>query len=158
MEKKRPISADVQRILDRLQGMWKAWKPGSPEFKRAFYLIGERLKTQAVLNARNLRVVNTGRLINSISYMPADNGIIFGVFGASYAKWHEYGSEWTEKNRRAMFYYMRKTGQKPMPSKGVVRGGRLMARPFVHPAIDKNRNYIIDQIRLIGRGEMGAPV
>ena len=146
----RPITADVQRILDRLQGMWKAWKPESPEFKRAFYLIGERLKTQAKLTARSLRVVNTNRLINSISYMPAEQGILFGVFGVGYAKWHEYGSEWTDKNRRAMFYYMRKTGQKPQPSKGVVRGGRLMPRPFINPAVKNNREFIIDQIRLLG--------
>lgn len=149
----RPITADVQRVLNKLETMWKNWEPQSPAFKKSFYLIGERLKTQAKLNARQLRVVNTGILINSIAYAPGNRGIIFGVFGTAYAKWHEYGAAWTDANRRAMFYYMRKTGQKPKPSKGIVRDGRLTARPFMQPAINDNRTYIVDQIRLIGNGK-----
>jgi hypothetical protein len=146
----RPIDPQTQRILSKLDDMWRRWEPGSAAFKAAFYRIGERLKTQARLYARAQRIGNTGRLVNSISYMPIENGIVFGVFGANYAKYHEYGSDWTDANRRAMFYYMRKTGQKPQPSKGVVVNGKLMARPFIGPSIDKNRNYIIDQIRIIG--------
>ena len=154
----RPIAADTQRILNRLETMWQRWRPGDDAFKKTLHMIGQRLATQAKLNARAQRIGNTGRLVNSISYMPIEDGIIFGVFGVSYAKWHEYGSAWTEANRRAMFYYMRKTGQKPQPSKGVVRDGQLMARPFIGPAIDKNRGWIIDQIRLLGRPPEGEPV
>jgi hypothetical protein len=146
---------DIKRIQKRLGDMWRGWKPGSPETKKAFYLIGERLKTEAKLLARANRIVNTGRLINTISYVPNDTGtpgIIFGVFGTPYARFHEYGAAWTEANRRAMFYFMRKTGQKPRPSKGVVRGGRITPRPFMWPTVTKNRDYIIDQIRLIGMG------
>ena len=146
----RPINADTQRILNKLEGMWKAWKPGSPEFKRAFYLIGIRLQGQAKANVRNKKIGNTGRLVNSITYTPRDRGIIFGVFGVHYAKYHEYGGPWTEENRIAMFASMRKTGQRPRPSKGVVKNGWLTARPFIGPAIERNRAYMIDQIRMIG--------
>jgi hypothetical protein len=146
----RPINPETKRILDKLEEMWKQWDAGGTAYKACFYRIGERLKTQAKLNARTLRIGNTGRLVNSITYMPIDKGIVFGVFGASYAKYHEYGAPWTEANKRAMFYYMRKTGQKPQPKKGVVKDGMLQARPFIGPAIEKNRAYIIDQIRLLG--------
>jgi len=146
----RPINADTQRMLNKLEAMWTAWKPGSPEFKRAFYLIGIRLQGQARHNARSQKIGNTGRLVNSITFTPRDRGIIFGVFGVHYAKYHEYGGRWTDENRKAMFAGMRETGQKPRPSKGVVKNGWLTARPFIEPAIEKNRGYIIDQIRMIG--------
>lgn len=158
MAKRSYNREEVERIMRRLRVMWQAWLKDSPETKRAFYQIGTRLTTQAKLNARRLRIVDTGRLINSIAFRPNDGqsypGILFGVFGVGYAKFHEFGASWTERNRRAMFYFMRKTGQNTAKkSKNVVRGGRLTARPFLRPAINDNKDFIIDQLRMIGRGD-----
>lgn len=150
------MNQDTQRLIDKIAKIRAATGPQSIPLRGAYEKIGMVLSSEMKVAARKKRIIDKGGLLNSISYELADGGLRVGSFGVKYAKFHEYGTQWSRK----MWLYMmanRKSwsGKK---SKGVLEkrmGGqgieaRIKARPFIRPSIErnpKNRKFIIDTLR-----------
>jgi len=99
-------------------------------------------------------------------FAPAIDDTVYGVevgsYGIMYARFHEFGTEYSDKMRKAFFAKMRfnnkfkgKNARKiPVKSKGVMqfdKSGRakIKARPFLRPAFTDNRPQILNIMRLI---------
>jgi len=147
----RNLTAELERrILKRV----RVYEPGSPQLKEALLRIGFLVEAQTKINIRNQGIVDTGRLFNSIrsEYYRDGNrvGIRTGSFGVPYARQHEFGGTFTNQQRRAMFADLRdrgKLGPGKGIDKGIVQGNRIIARPYLRPAILMHTNRILDIIR-----------
>lgn len=109
--------------------------------------------TQAKLNVRRKRIVDTGRLLNSLRYEfirpteGSDIRLLIGSFGVPYAAIHEFGGVFTDRQRRAMFANLRDQGKLGnSKNKGVIKGKRFGKRPYLTPAYRKHRERVIDLI------------
>lgn len=149
---------DLSQFINKMQTKTAELAPDSPNLKSAFVQIGLMVSAYAKLNARQKRIGDTGKLMNSIRYelftKGTTTGVAIGPFGTHYAKYHEYGADLPPHAVRAMFAAMRRRSQfRPEgKSKGVFTGnaktgGRLKARPFLRPALVKNQKFIIDTLR-----------
>lgn len=114
------------------------------------------IAARAKFNIRRQGIVDTGRLLNSIRFEFFSEGDVAGIrigsFGVPYAAMHEFGGRFTERQRRAMFYWMRRRGGPERPSKGVIRGGHFRARPYLRPAVIESREFIIAALRTVMGG------
>lgn len=145
------LGAELER---RIALRMQRYAPDDPKLKEAMLRIGFIIEAQAKLNIRRHGAVDTGRLMNSIRsefYTRGTRvGIKVGSFGIPYASMNEFGGTFSDQQRRAMFASLRdrgKLGPGKGVDKGVVQGGRFMARPYLRPAIMTHRSRIIDIIR-----------
>ena len=145
------LGAELER---RIAQRMASFSPKDPKLKEAMLRIGFIVEAQAKLNIRRHGAIDTGRLFNSIRsefYTKGTRvGIKVGSFGVPYASMNEFGGTFSDQQRRAMFAALRdrgKLGPGKGVDKGVVQGGRFMARPYLRPAIMTHRNRIIDIIR-----------
>lgn len=141
-----------QRIMERL----KRFAPGSEEMTKALTKIGVLIETETKLNIRRKKIIDLGALYNSVKYAlfksNSGGGVTVGSFGVPYAAIHEFGGPFTDRQRKAMFANLRKRGKlNKGQSKGVIKGDRIIARPYLRPAIKRYRSEIVDIIRGIYR-------
>lgn len=149
-----PLKNLGDELERRIALRMRKFEPGSPELREAMLRIGFIVEAQAKLNIRRHGAVDTGRLLNSIRsefYQRGSKvGVRVGSFGIPYASLHEFGGAFSDRQRRAMFASLRdrgKLGPGRGVDKGVVQGGRFMARPYLRPALVTHKNRIIDIIR-----------
>lgn len=141
-------------IIGRMNVLAKSLSPGSPAINQALLRIAMMVIAKAKINVRRHRMVDTGRLINSLRwefYRQGDTeGVYIGSFGVRYAAMNEFGGEVSERQRRAMFAALGSRKIR-LPSKGVIRksgaGWRWKPRPYLRPALKESQQYIIETIR-----------
>ena len=141
-------------IIGRMNILAKNISSGSPMITQSLLRIAMMVISKAKINVRRHRMVDTGRLINSLRwefYRQGDTeGVYIGSFGVKYAAMNEFGGEVSERQRRAMFasFGSRKT---KLPSKGIIRksgaGWRWKPRPYLRPALKESQQYIMETIR-----------
>lgn len=149
-----PLQSLSDEIENRIARRIRKFQPDSPELREALLRIGFLVESQAKLNVRRIGAIDTGRLLNSIRtqfYKQGDQvGVRVGSFGVPYASLHEFGGPFTDRQRRAMFASLRdrgRLGKGRGVDKGVVQGGRFLARPYLRPALLTHTSRIIDIIR-----------
>ncbi len=145
------LSFEIER---RIRARIASLGPDSPRLREGLLRIGLLIEAEAKLNIRRKGIIDTGRLINSIRHElfkeKSAAGVRVGSFGVPYAAIHEFGGPFTDAQRRAMFASLRdrgKLGPSRTPGKGVIQGNRFIARPYLRPAVNKNRGRIIDIVR-----------
>lgn len=152
------LGATIQaRILERMQ----KFQPDDPRLKETLLRIGISLETQIKLNIQSQRLIDTGRLINSIRHKFYKNGdevgIEAGSFGIPYAAVHEFGFAGSVSVRPHTRVITQAFG-KPIPPKSVQYRGysrqmNVKARPYLRPAIKKQSGNIVEELRkLIANG------
>jgi phage gpG-like protein len=140
-------------VIARMNVLAKNVGAGSPGIQNAMLRIAMMIIAKAKINVRRHRMVDTGRLINSLRwefYRQGDTqGVYIGSFGVKYAAMNEFGGTVTERQRRAMFAAF---GSRPK-RKGtgiITRSGsawRWRPRPYLRPALKDSQKYIIETIR-----------
>lgn len=101
--------------------------------------VGADLVSKARSRVTRQRIVDTGRLLNSLAFrMEAGTNevsVVAGAFGVKYAAAHEFGMHYTPMMLRAMFASLNNRGLLgKRAGKGVMVGGTLPPRPFLRPA------------------------
>jgi hypothetical protein len=146
------MSYDV--ILKRLENMRLVAAGDNPKLRTALIRVGAVLEAEMKLNIVRHKMVNTGRLLNSIRYEVKSSGskttLTVGSFGVDYAAINEYGGKLTSRQINAMFASFR--GRAKRAGKGVIRiygdgSGYHRARPYMRPAINKHRTFMLDVVR-----------
>lgn len=147
------VDFETRRIIDAVRKMSKRLQPREITMRRALTEIGILVSREAKINARRKRIIDSGRLINSIRYefFTENNkpGILIGSFGVPYAAINEFGGPFTDRQRRAMFAALGRAGKlkKNYAPKGVIVGNRYRKRPYLIPAVRENTNRIVDILR-----------
>jgi phage gpG-like protein len=143
-----------QLVIDRLKVMRERMSPDNPAVKASLTRAALLIINQAKIEIRRKRMVDTGRLLNSLKfefYRPDTGGIgvELGSFGVPYAALHEFGGRFTPAMRRAMFADLRERGRlrKNSKGKGVIQGGRFQARPFLRPAYAKHKDKVTELLQ-----------
>jgi len=143
--------SNVREIILKLRNKTAELAPNSPNLRAALERIGFYVAALAKMEARRQGIWDTGRLINSIRHEFFRKGTVVGVmigsFNVKYAAMHEFGGQFTDRMRRAMFAAMNRRGGRQRASKGVISGGRFKARPYLRPAFAKSRLFVIDTLR-----------
>jgi phage gpG-like protein len=139
-------------LVTRLAARFKPLRNDSPELYEAFERIGMLITAKAKMNVRRYGMIDTGRLINSLryeTYKTTDSlGMKVGSFGTPYAAIHEFGGPFTEQMRRAMFADLGRRGRlKKGGGKGVIRNNYIPPRPYLMPAVNSSRGFIVSTLR-----------
>lgn len=138
---------DISKALElRIQRKFAALDPEDPKMRVALLRAALLVEAEAKLNIRRKGIIDTGRLLNSISHVffksRAGGGVRIGSFGVPYAAIHEFGGVFDIRQRRAMFSALGKRGKLNGPdsrvSKGVIIGNTFKARPYLRPALEKH--------------------
>jgi phage gpG-like protein len=147
------MKSNAGELIKRIQARQKKASPGSPSLNEAFTRIALRVMSRAKLNIRRYGMIDTGRLTNSIRYefyrRGNVQGIRIGSFGVPYAAINEYGGTFTDQMRKAMFANLRERGRigKGSANKApTIIGNRWLPRPYLKPALEAERLFIVDQI------------
>jgi len=141
-------------IVGRMNVLAENLSPGSPQITETLLRIAMMVIAKAKVNVRRHRMVDTGRLINSLRwefYRQGDtDGVYIGSFGVKYAAMNEFGGTVSERQRRAMFVSFGRRRVK-LPSKGIItKSGsewRWKPRPYLRPALKESQQYIMETIR-----------
>ena len=144
MAKQVELGEVGQAITDIVQKNMSKYYPNSRQMRTALTRIGVLLDSLTKQNITQQQIVDTGRLLNSIMYeinMSQRNKSVlrFGSKGVPYAAIHEFGGNFTDQMRRAMFANLRaqgKLGRNPV-KKNVIQGRKFMARPYLRPAVER---------------------
>jgi hypothetical protein len=150
------------RLIARLERIRKNHDPASPQMKMALARIGTVLQAEMRQNIGRHRMIDQGRLLNSIKYEITQSGdtafLTVGSFGVRYAARNEFGGYMTRGQVRAMFNDLRlRNGKKgKQAGKGVVTINRdgtgwWRERPFIRPAVVKHREFMLEMLRTIGK-------
>lgn len=139
-------------LVTRLAARFEPLRNDSPELYEAFNRIGLLVSAKAKMNVRRYGMIDTGRLINSLRhevYKTQEGiGVKVGSFGTPYAAIHEFGGPFTEQMRRAMFADLARRGRlKKGGGKGVIRGNYIPPRPYLMPAVNSSRPFILSILR-----------
>ena len=146
------MSYDV--ILKRLENMRLVASGDNPRLRTALIRVGSVLEAEMKMNIHRQKMTNTGRLLNSIRYevkaMGDKTQLTVGSFGVEYAAINEFGGKMTTRQVHAMFASFR--GRAKRAGKGVVKiygdgSGYHRARPYMRPAVNKHRTFMLDIIR-----------
>jgi phage gpG-like protein len=145
----------IQRINTRLSVVSSA---SDAERKEALFRVGLLVQNEAKLNIRRHRLIDTGRLINSIQFKLVDKtfgqSVLVGSFGVPYAKVHEYGFAGNVDVKNHTRTINQAFGKPIAPTQVEVRAHsryqRIRARPYLRPALAKMRRQIMQIIRSIG--------
>lgn len=149
------------RLIARLERIKVNHNPASPEMKMALTRIGSVLQAEMRLNIGRHKMIDKGRLLNSIKYEVTQSGdtafLSVGSYGIRYAAINEFGGYMTRAQVRAMFVAMSRTnGRVKRAGKGIVTinpdgTGWWRERPYIRPAIIKHREFMLDMLRAIGK-------
>lgn len=132
----------------RLRNMQERHSPESPAVRAVLIRAAALINLRAAGNVRRHGMRMTGRLLNSFGYEFFDSGkstvgIHVGSFGVPYAKLMEEGGDYTPAMRKAMFANLRKYGRLSGAGKGMLKGNRLQARPYLKPAFEQSKERIM---------------
>lgn len=123
------VKSNINKLILSLEKRSARLKPDSPQLQEAFYRIGLRVTAQAKLNVLSQRLIDTGRLYNSIKWEWFKSGKIKGIrigsMGIPYAAIHEFGG--------------------PKISNGI-EIARYKKRPYLTPAFKDNRQFILNTL------------
>lgn len=141
-------------IIGRMNILAKKFSPGAPQIHETLLRIAMMVIAKAKINVRRHRMVDTGRLINSLRWefhrQGDTEGVYIGSFGVRYAAMNEFGGEVSERQRRAMFASMSSRKMK-LPSKRIITksgaGWRWKPRPYLRPALKESQQFITETIR-----------
>lgn len=147
----------VDLWIERIRLKMESLAGNDPARLRALHLIGMQIQNEGRKNLTAAGMVMTGNLRQSLRYRitQGEHGsqVEAGVFGVPYARINERGGIVTPAMRRAMMRSLREAGRAGLPPKGVVRGSRFLARPYLAPAFrdskDRILQYVVDMIREI---------
>lgn len=143
-------------LMARLQELRETANCDHPAVRGALTRAAMIVVAEAKMNLRRKRIVDQGRLLNSIRFQMVSNpndtlGCIveIGAFGVPYAAHHEFGGVYSPKQMRAMFASLRDRGKlvKGKGGKGVMRGRYLPARPYLRPALVKHQERFIELLQ-----------
>jgi phage gpG-like protein len=152
---KVPLTQIGFELERRIQARLSRYSPDSPELKAALFRIAILIESQAKINIRRAGIIDTGRLVNSIRhefYRDQDKvGVRVGSFGVPYAALHEFGGQFSDRQRRAMFASLRDRGKLGPKSvkvdKNVIEGNTFRGRPYLGPAVAAMKPRIIEILR-----------
>lgn len=131
----------------RLTEAMRGYSADSPVMRRFMAGIGADIVGRARGGIVRQRIVDTGRLLNSISFRleaGANSLTVYaGAFGVRHAALMEYGGRYTPAMMRAMFASLHNRGLLgKRPGKGLLVGGVLPPRPYLRPAFtDATENF-----------------
>jgi hypothetical protein len=153
--------SDTSLIVARMQVLAERFKPSDKTIDTALLRIAMMVIAKAKTNVRRWRMVDTGRLMNSLRWEFYRNndekGVYIGSFGVKYAAMNEFGGEVSERQRRAMMAALSRRGGPPVRGKQIVtKSGsewRWKPRPYLRPALLQSKQYITDTIREVLRGD-----
>ena len=157
---------DLRLIIARIQAHLKQNTPDNTKVAAALTRIGMLIKARAKLNILKQRppVKDQGALDNSIDYRffkeGSVNTIRVGSFGVPYAAMNEFGGPISEKQRRAMFFYMGQKRMKRPPRNPPVitsSNGQLnwRPRPYLVPAIRQTESEMVEIMNSLIGGNNG---
>lgn len=140
---------DIEKLIAKLQRYNK--KISSNQI---LHRIGLRLTNRLKVEVTRLKIIDSGRLRNSINYKVSGEELDVGVFGVRYAKFHEFGTRPSTRMARFLLWKMRNERVKK-PSKGVIEWGgygknrtaRIRPRPFFFNTIESEKDYIYDMMK-----------
>lgn len=140
-------------IRERIKGL----DPRSPGFKAVLFRIGSMLVTETKKAIVRQGVVDTGRLLNSITFMIENypNAIVLkiGSVGIPYAAMHEFGGIMRPDMMRAMFASLSSRGLLSRNrDKNVITKGIMRSRPYLRPTIAANRQRILRELQDFVKG------
>lgn len=145
-----------RRITERLARI----SPKNPRINEVLTRIGILIETEAKLNIRRKRIIDTGTLLNSIRYRLEQRGSIaevkVGSFGVPYAAAHEFGfsgpvavRSFTRIQTTAFGRVMPEA--RPVTVSAHTRFMRVRARPYLRPALRKHQSRIVEMLREVYR-------
>ncbi len=154
------INSNLTAILARLKARIDDVRPDSPKLNLALTRIGVRLQAATRINVRRAKLIDTGRLINSIQYEFFKEGSIPGIrvgsFGVPYARIHEFGFNGSvsirEHKRLMTKVYGKIVEPKLVTVKQHSRHMNITGHQYLGKAVESNRDFIIDTIREAFRG------
>jgi len=147
--------SDTSLIVGRMNILAEKLSANDKSIDNALLRIAMMVIAKAKINVRRHRMVDTGRLINSLRWELYRNqdvkGVYIGSFGIKYAAMNEFGGLVDERQRRAMFKAFSMRGGPPRPSKNVIEKSgsewRWRPRPYLRPALKQSKEYIMETIR-----------
>ena len=123
----------------RIAKLLKDSAVGGQRIKEALNRIGMMVETEAKINIRNKRIINTGALLNSIRYElfteGKQAGVKIGSFGIPYAAVHEFGFEGHVSVKSFTRNQSRVSAH--------TRFMHIRARPYLKPALKKRQQDIM---------------
>lgn len=148
------MSNNISFVIARMNVIAEKVSGDSPNIKNAMLRIAMMIIAKAKINVRRHRMVDTGRLINSLRwefYRQGDTqGVYIGSFGVKYAAMNEYGGKVTERQRRAMFAALKNRAPRMSRPRVIIKSGSewyWRPRPYLRPALKDSQKYIIETIR-----------
>lgn len=141
------IRSNARVLEERIMAKLRKFLPDDERKQAVLHKIGISLQTEIQMNVVRKRIYDTGALSKSIGYEIDNDTVTVGSFGVPYAKYHEFGANLGPRGMRAMFAAMRArkaTSAKryKQGGKGVIVNQRLLARPFVRPALQSKMSHI----------------
>ena len=149
------ITHNTSQLVARLQAQTKRLAPRSPEVKEALTRIGLYVTSIAKLNVRGQNLIDTGRLLNSVRYEffkeGAIEGIRIGSFNVPYAAVHEFGYRGLATVPGHVRTITQAFGRPIEPRQVSIAAHRrqmnVRARPYLRPAVESSRTFIVDTLR-----------
>lgn len=138
------------RLIEKMRRLKKVVNPKSPAMKAALVRGAALIVATAKINVTRKKIIMDGLLRESIrqQFTSPDEGgqiaIAIGSFDTNYAALHEFGDkDFTQKQRRAMFWRIRQSGRySPGVTKSVLQGNVFKAREFLHPAYRQHKRRV----------------
>ena len=145
------VTSNIDDLIKNISKKSRRYVLSDKDTKARLTRIGLLLENQTKINIRRQGIVDTGNLLNSIQsrvFSKENTAIIsYGSFGVAYAGIHEFGGPFTKRMRRAMFAKLNARGSTPRPSKGIIRGGFIKARPYIRPSLIQQRKRILEILK-----------
>ena len=149
------VRHNTSLIIERLQVTGKRLAPNSPHMKEAMTRIGMQISSIAKLNVKRQNLIDTGRLLNSIRYEffrdGEVNGVRIGSFNVPYAAIHEFGYRGLQTVPGHVRTITQAFGRPIDPRKvsiaAFTRTVNVTARPYLIPAVNASRTFIVDTLR-----------
>lgn len=142
-------------LVARIQSRLRKFQPDDPKLREVVLRIGQTLEAQTKLNIRSQGLIDTGRLFNSIRYeyfkITGGVGVDVGSFGVPYAAVHEFGFDGivsVSAHKRAIAQaFGNPIEPKLIDIRQHRRHMRVRARPYLRPALLKNKDKFVDMFR-----------
>lgn len=116
----------------------------SDTLRNALLRIGVRLQADIKIRIRSQHLIDTGNLLNSISYEIFRDGTSVGVnvgsYGVKYAAVHEFGYKGVVQ--------VRAHARQGAPVKAHSRRVNIRQKKFIRDSLVKNRQFVLDTLRL----------
>ncbi len=151
-------SQTIAKILrERIKNKLERYQPNDKDVKATLLRASLLVEAQAVLNIRRKLNKNSfGPLRESIGHRFTRKGLLVGSFGIPYARIHEFGFTGLQQvkahtRNQTIAFGRPLTEAKQVQVREHSRYMRVPARPYLGPAMQDNRQKIIDLFtKLIG--------